>query len=71
MFIFRQIGDTVHPLISLVKSWPLGISALGNFSVLGYYSHSHHINFPSVLHLLKRFKYLSAATHASNDVHQD
>lgn len=42
-------------------SW--GISALGNFSILGSCSpHSHHINLSGVLQTLEGFKCQAAAT---------
>ena len=48
--------------------WNLGLwkSALGNFSILGYWPpYCHHIKLSSVLYPLKGLKNFSAATHTS------
>ena len=50
----------------------LGISAPGNFSILGYYSpYSHHIDLSSASYTLKGLKCLGTATYMPNGIHQD
>lgn len=64
-------GNNPFELLSCLKSWFLGATALDNFSNPQLVSWSPHINFSSTVYNLEGFKCPSAGTHRLKGIHWD